>query len=44
MVYTYIMYAVLQDYDFVFSENGLVAHKNGELIGKMVNMNITITI
>ncbi|MQM08512.1 hypothetical protein Taro_041364 [Colocasia esculenta] len=25
--------AVITDYDYVFSENGLVAHKNGELIG-----------
>ncbi|KAK3141115.1 hypothetical protein QOZ80_4BG0329750 [Eleusine coracana subsp. coracana] len=25
--------SVLTDYDYVFSENGLVAHKNGELIG-----------
>ncbi|RLM75417.1 hypothetical protein C2845_PM15G26350 [Panicum miliaceum] len=24
---------VITDYDYVFSENGLVAHKNGELIG-----------
>ncbi|OAY71059.1 Phosphomannomutase [Ananas comosus] len=24
---------VINDYDYVFSENGLVAHKNGELIG-----------
>ncbi|KAJ0966709.1 hypothetical protein J5N97_023626 [Dioscorea zingiberensis] len=25
--------SVINDYDYVFSENGLVAHKNGELIG-----------
>jgi hypothetical protein len=28
--------AVITDYDYVFSENGLVAHKNGELIGTQV--------
>ncbi|KAM0897672.1 hypothetical protein ACQ4PT_022399 [Festuca glaucescens] len=26
-------FLVITDYDYVFSENGLVAHKNGELIG-----------
>ena len=26
------MYAVLSAYDYVFSENGLVAHKSGELL------------
>nr|SVE74382.1 EOG090X0BFR [Daphnia barbata] len=26
---------VIDKFDYVFSENGLVAHKNGELIGKM---------
>ncbi|XP_042417929.1 phosphomannomutase-like isoform X2 [Zingiber officinale] len=26
--------SVLNDYDYVFSENGLLAHKNGELIGR----------
>ncbi|PKU82013.1 Phosphomannomutase [Dendrobium catenatum] len=26
--------AVISDYDYVFAENGLVAYKNGELIGK----------
>jgi hypothetical protein len=30
--------AVLTDYDYVFSENGLVAHKNGELIGTQVSL------
>ncbi|ONK66849.1 uncharacterized protein A4U43_C06F12670, partial [Asparagus officinalis] len=25
---------VITDYDYVFAENGLVAYKNGELIGK----------
>ncbi|KAJ8460311.1 hypothetical protein OPV22_033237 [Ensete ventricosum] len=25
---------VIHDYDYVFSENGLLAHKNGELIGR----------
>jgi hypothetical protein len=29
--------AVITDYDYVFSENGLVAHKNGELIGTQVS-------
>lgn len=27
---------VVHDYDYVFSENGLLAHKNGELIGRQV--------
>uniref|UniRef100_M1B2K4 Phosphomannomutase n=1 Tax=Solanum tuberosum TaxID=4113 RepID=M1B2K4_SOLTU len=26
--------SVMNDYDYVFSENGLVAHKDGKLIGK----------
>lgn len=26
----------MNDYDYVFSENGLVAHKDGKLIGKQV--------
>jgi phosphomannomutase len=30
--------AVLTDYDYVFSENGLVAHKNGELIRTQVSL------
>ena len=30
--------AVITDYDYVFSENGLVAHKNGELIGTQVSL------
>ena len=30
--------AVFTDYDYVFSENGLVAHKNGELIGTQVSL------
>lgn len=29
-------YAVIDDYDYVFSENGLVAHKDGKLIGTQV--------
>jgi phosphomannomutase len=29
--------AVLTDYDYVFSENGLVAHKNAELAGTQVS-------
>uniref|UniRef100_K4CN18 Phosphomannomutase n=1 Tax=Solanum lycopersicum TaxID=4081 RepID=K4CN18_SOLLC len=28
------MRAVTNDYDYVFSENGLVAHKDGKLIRK----------
>lgn len=31
-----IFYAVLDDYDYVFSENGLVAHKDGKLIDTQV--------
>ena len=30
--------AVITDYDYVFSENGLVAHRNGELIGTQVSL------
>lgn len=30
-------YAVINDYDYVFSENGLLAHKEGKLIGTQVN-------
>lgn len=29
-------YAVIHDYDYVFSENGFLAHKNGEVIGRQV--------
>lgn len=32
----FVFYAVIDDYDYVFSENGLVAYKNGELIGTEV--------
>lgn len=28
--------AVIDDYDYAFSENGLVAHKDGKLIGTEV--------
>lgn len=28
--------AVTKDYDYCFSENGLVAHKDGKLIGTQV--------
>lgn len=28
--------AVIHDYDYVFAENGLVAHKDGKLIGTQV--------
>ncbi|XP_027772856.1 phosphomannomutase-like [Solanum pennellii] len=28
--------SVMNDYDYVFSENGLVAHKDGKLIGKQI--------
>ena len=31
-----ILCAVIDDYDYVFSENGLVAHKGGKLIGTQV--------
>lgn len=31
----------LHKFDFLFSENGLVAHKAGEPIGKMVSENCT---
>ena len=28
---------VIDKFDYVFAENGLVAYKQGQLIGKMVN-------
>lgn len=33
----YLPVAVTTDYDYVFSENGLVAHKQGKLIGTQVH-------
>ena len=30
------MLIVLEKFDYVFAENGLVAYKNGKLIGRMV--------
>lgn len=33
----FLCYAVIKDYDYVFSENGLVAHKDGKLIGTQVH-------
>jgi hypothetical protein len=30
------MLTVVTDYDYVFSENGLVAYENGKLIGNQV--------
>ena len=30
--------AVIFDYDYVFSENGLVAHKDGKIIGNTVSI------
>ena len=32
----FLFYAVINDYDYVFSENGLVAHKDGKLTGTEV--------
>ncbi|KAI0491392.1 hypothetical protein KFK09_025652 [Dendrobium nobile] len=34
--------SVISDYDYVFAENGLVAYKNGELIGKQELINFTL--
>ena len=31
-----LSYAAIFDYDYVFSENGLVAHKDGKVIGNTV--------
>jgi hypothetical protein len=31
-----VMLTVVTDYDYVFSENGLVAYENGKLIGNQV--------
>ena len=31
------MVTVIHDYDYVFSENGLVAYKHGKLIGQEVS-------
>lgn len=36
MACPYLLVAVNDDYDYVFSENGLVAHKQGKLIGTQV--------
>lgn len=36
MACPYLFVAVNDDYDYVFSENGLVAHKQGKLIGTQV--------
>lgn len=36
----YPSYAVLSDYNYVFSENGLLAHKNQELIGRQVTVTL----
>uniref|UniRef100_A0A2N9HN01 Phosphomannomutase n=1 Tax=Fagus sylvatica TaxID=28930 RepID=A0A2N9HN01_FAGSY len=33
---------VIDDYDYVFSENGLVAHKDGKLIGTQEIINFTL--
>ncbi|XVF73237.1 hypothetical protein PTKIN_Ptkin12aG0185400 [Pterospermum kingtungense] len=34
--------SVINDYDYVFSENGLVAHKDGKLIGAQEFINFTL--
>lgn len=36
LIYEHIAYAVTTDYDYVFAENGLVAYKEGKLIGTQV--------
>lgn len=36
MFFFFFFVAVITDYDYVFAENGLVAYKNGELIGTQV--------
>lgn len=35
---THLYYIVFQRVDYAFSENGLVAHKKGELISKAVSI------
>lgn len=37
-LFFFFVFAVITDYDYVFSENGLVAHKNGQLIGTQVSL------
>jgi hypothetical protein len=32
-----LVLAVISDYDYVFSENGLVAHKGSKMIGNQVS-------
>lgn len=36
--------AVIDDYDYVFSENGLVAHKDGKLVGSQVLYNLKMRV
>ena len=42
------LFTVIKQFDYVFSENGLVAHKNGEKIGQEVgkrleNMSVLVS-
>ena len=37
----FIIVTVIHDYDYVFSENGLVAYKHGKLIGPEVSLHLT---
>ena len=39
-----VLITVTKMYDYVFSENGLVAYKNGELVATQVNSIASITV
>lgn len=38
----YIFFLVIEKFDYVFPENGLVAYKGGELLSKQVGMKSSI--
>ena len=42
--YCFISFVVITSYDYVFSENGLVAYKDGVLVGKQVVLNKTVEV
>lgn len=40
----FFLFTVIKKYDYVFAENGLVAYKNGDLIGKMVGKDMIMSL
>lgn len=36
------LFAVIEKYDYVFAENGLVAYKDGKFLSKQVSVKFTI--